>query len=41
VGPASTEYAAVARRSTALGIVLVVIMVVFEFLMTTKPQFCG
>jgi uncharacterized membrane protein len=36
-GVASAEYAAVGRRSTLLGILLVVIVVVIEFLMTAKP----
>jgi uncharacterized membrane protein len=40
-GPASAEYAAVARRSTLLGIALVLIVVVIEFMMTAKPQLWG
>jgi uncharacterized membrane protein len=36
-GPASMAYQAVARRSTALGILLVVLAVVIVFLMAVKP----
>lgn len=40
-GPASADYAAAARRSTLLGIALVVIVVAIEFLMAVKPQLWG
>jgi uncharacterized membrane protein len=37
-GPASTEYAALARRGTLLGIILAVIVVTIELVMVTKPK---
>jgi len=37
-GPASPEYAALARRGTILGIILAVIVVTIELIMVTKPQ---
>jgi len=37
-GPASTEYAALARRGTMLGIILAVIVVTIELVMVTKPK---
>ena len=37
-GPASPAYAALARRGTALGIVLAVIVVGIELVMVTKPM---
>jgi uncharacterized membrane protein len=36
-GPASPEYAALARRGTLLGILLAVIVVTIELIMVTKP----
>ena len=38
-GPASSEYAALARRGTLLGILLALIVVTIELIMVTKPAF--